>query len=157
MLLNMKLIITIAIFFLGIFSSFSQSLTLSEISKMSQMNLDSFDSYVSSKGYVFTNKDKIDGESFYQYGNKEKYELEYKRVVMKVLGKTQIISFSTMFREDYVNIKNEINDLGYVYEGIEDSDNKTSNTLKYRNGNRLLKISSESNMFHITLIELPQF
>lgn len=101
-------------------SAFSQSFNLSELIKLCRSNDEYFDTYVSQKGYQFsdnTDEDHQKGESytFKINGANTYYISKYISDYNGVFPTNYIVTFQTPNLKNYLGIKNEIINNGYRF------------------------------------------
>jgi len=117
-----KLLLLICILF-GV-SGFSQSFNLSELIKLCRSNDEFFDTYVSQKGYQFsdiTDEDHLKGESytFKIKGANTYYISKYVSDYNGVIPTNYYVSFQTPSSKNYLGIKSEIINNGYKFKKKE--------------------------------------
>ena len=122
-------------------TSFGQSFSMSELIRMSNMNNDSFDTYVSSKGYVFieekNNKNNL-GNTYAlnpTYGStvtSEKFISLYSRYHNYL----KAVTYQTIDTKEYVRIKSQVKALGFklIKSSPETFDGYSSMMNVYRKG-----------------------
>lgn len=125
---------------------------------MSKMDLEEFDTHVSSYGYDFVKKTSALNGPLYSYVEYDKLDTNrHKRVITVLLGsKVTIagITYVTSFKNEYSKFKNETRALGfklYKTDEIEDNDNIKSSTIKfyYRKDKQRIIISNRFNSYII--------
>jgi hypothetical protein len=123
----MKYFKTTLILFSLIFNcsySFGQSFSLSELIKMSKMDVEGFDTYVTSKGFVFlhdNNDENVTGVTYglnpsrSANGTADKYITLYSKYFEEF--KNCIVYQSTQFQNktEYSKIKSQIKLLGFIF------------------------------------------
>jgi tRNA G10 N-methylase Trm11 len=148
----MKLFYTLLFVFLLCFESFCQSFSLPELMKMSKMNLDDFDTYVSSKGFVFFEGQEDEDVKGVTYA----YDLskidntkasKWINLFQKYYHYRYSIDYRTTSKSEYIKIKDQIKQLGFkltVSEVYKDKDGKSSNHFEYRKGKSKVSIFADS-------------
>lgn len=109
-------IVSIFVFFST--SIFGQSFSLPELVRMSKMNVESFDSYVTSRGYVFLEQEKDEYVEGVNYGLNP--DTSDKSRATKFITLHSIyynfkyhIYYQTSNKSEYVRIKEQIKSLGF--------------------------------------------
>lgn len=146
-------------FFLSVFISFSsigQTFSLQELIKLSKMNTDSFDTYVTSKGFVFKDSKKEDDLEKFTYAlNLNLTNLKASKFI-SLLKNFMILDIKfplqTYDKNEYVKIKNQIKTLGFklIDTAIFTSDDgEVSNRFEYSNGKSIISIYASSISFEV--------
>lgn len=127
--------------------SYSQKCSLSEIIKMNKMNWDEFDTYANKKGYFFSKiyEHEDSYEKSYLFGNHNTigyYVLSKTDINISENQKQILVGFKTSKKEDYLSIKNQINELGFKYTstGTVTDDAYDGVYLEYQKGDYKLKL-----------------
>lgn len=140
-------------------NTFGQNFSMPELIKMSKMDTDTFDTYVTSRGFVFfeeENKKNVEGVS---------YALNISRIdkskASKFITLYQIyydsrysISYQTSNRQEYLNIKSQIKNLGFrlenskVFNG-EIKNGSSANHFEYKKGKATIDLYAGSTNFEI--------
>ncbi len=124
--------------------SYGQVFTVNELINMSNMNTDEFDTFAISKGYAFFKVENDDYSDNIIYAHKLKYNNIAPSYIAKYSVKKKpktIVSFQTSEKEIYISIKNQINQLGFVFVGTDTDENK-SIFLDYKKGEIKLTLTS---------------
>ena len=136
--------------------SIGQSFSLPELIRMSKMSVDDFDTYVTSRGFVFKDADKEDHKDGVNYAlnlnisnsKASKFIALYQRF----FNYRYKISLQTLDKVEYINIKNQIKTLGFkLYDsGIFTSDaGEVSNRFNYSKGKSEISIYASATSFEI--------
>ncbi len=139
----MKKVIIIVALLLVSSSSFAQKFTLNELIKMNNMNLNDFDTYVTSKGYVFENgntkmrsyhynKSKVNGEHF-----------TAERHVYK--SETGFIGYHTLHSEEYSSFKNQLKEMHFTFIKTENEPMNNAAIFEYENSDYKVLLTSDKN------------
>ncbi len=121
------------------------------------MDNDSFDTYVTSKGFVFMEEVKDKNREGVSYAlNLSKIDnsraLKFITLYQRFLGFKYSISYQTSDRNEYVNIKNQIKSLGfklYKSEIFNSDDGESSNNFMYVKGKETISLFAGSTSFEI--------
>ena len=116
------------------FTSSGQTFSVSQIIRMSKMDLDEFDTYVTSKGYVFFSNDEDDG-IFYALNVSSYNEKKADKFISFPQDRGHI-HIQTHNRFDYLQIKNQLKALGFklVDSQNRNIDGKADIRFVYRKG-----------------------
>ena len=134
-----------------------QSFSLPELIKMSKMSVDDFDTYVTSKSFVFEGVTKDDHFESVDYAlnlnisnsRASKFITLYQRFSRH----RYYISYQTSDKKEYVNIKNQIKTMGFklqdsgIFTNAETS--KVSNRFDYGKGKSVVSIYANATLFEI--------
>lgn len=134
--------------------AYSQNFTVSELIKINNYDLDSFDTYVTEKGYkYYKNEDSEYAlSSSYAFSVKGSAEAFISTFQYKLKNK-KMVSFQTFNSKTYLLLKAEIKNLGFKYVNIETYNGKTF--LNYSKGNiEITLASSTQNNGTITSYEI---
>lgn len=143
-----KVIISIIFFFLTISSIAGQSFTLLELTNMVKMNVDAFDTYVISKGFKFSDKkDEVDSKIIYYSYNQSAYNksavkfivLNYDYDLSSIIKSN--VTFQTNNTNDYIVIKNQIKQLGFIFKNSKTVEEAA--VLEYKKGQLELSLASK--------------
>ncbi len=125
---------------------------------MSKMNLEAFDTYVSSYGYDYHSKNSDENASYYSYVEYDGLISKKQKRVISISYYTSnpinSISYSTSIKEEYSKLKNETLGLGfniYKTDEIESKDNiePSSIVFRYRKDNQTISITNSLNSYNI--------
>jgi hypothetical protein len=153
----MRLLHTFSFVLFFTITSIGQSFTLQELIKMSKMDVDNFDTYVTAKGYVFFNNIDETEDKGVRYVfdlNDEKSEAQKLITLYNKYGdKTEYaINYVTGDNKEYVAIKNQIKLLGFkLYQNkvSKDENGSVYNTFFYGKGHQAIYISAYLKRFEI--------
>jgi hypothetical protein len=130
------------------------------------MNLEAFDTFVSSNGYdYYESKSSDENGSYYGYVEYDKLELKrQKRAIAIMLGTTKplnSVSYTTTIKDEYSKFKNETLGLGfYLYktEEIENKDDYKSSSIvfKYRKDKQIISITNQLNSYNVVFTSIPE-
>lgn len=114
----MKIVVTFLFSIFLTFMSNAQSFTLVELIKMSKMNVDDFDSFVTSKGYGFnkkiTGEDKLGLSYSINSDSRDIKAIKY-ITLYQVFGEFRFaIHYQTSDKKEYTIIKKQLNSLGFA-------------------------------------------
>ncbi len=122
----------------------AQSFTVNQLIKLAQMNIDDFDTYVTKKGYKFSETSVHDTYQIHSYRlpkierdkpiSIDKYILNPKR--------KNVVNFTTYSTTEYLNFKNALKELGYKFINKEDNKELGGTYLLYKKGNIQVTLSS---------------
>jgi hypothetical protein len=141
--------------------SFGQSFSLSELIKMSKMDVEGFDTFVSIKGFVFSREDTEDGHKGVTYIlNPDKFDKSKAEKFITLYSPFQYrfnrklgISYSTVKKIEYLNIKNQIKNLQFQFvenKIITQPSGVSANYFLYRKGLEEISIfASNDNSYEI--------
>ena len=136
--------------------SFGQSFSLTDLIKMSKMNVDDFDTYVTAKGYAFHEEiDETNRQGVGYAYNLDSYTLKATKFIelyQRHYNNRYFIYYQTLDKKEYLNIKNQIKALGFTLKdtSVFKSDNgKVSNNFVYRKGKAEIDIYARYNSFEI--------
>ncbi len=111
-----------AFLFIIFFTTISngQSFSLPELIKMSKLSLDDFDTYVTSKGFVFEGADKEDNFERVNYALNLNFSnskaLKFITLYKRFIGARYFISYQTLDKIEYLKIKNQLKALGFILQ-----------------------------------------
>ena len=137
--------LNIIVFFVSFaFNSAGQSFSLPELIKMEKMDLEIFDTYVTSKGYVFFNKGK--------YKNSVHYALNVNGdKASKFIAKdVNLITFQTSVKSEYLKIKNQLKSNGFKFNKSEVENNSVK--FIYKKGVTAIVIYAGTKSFEVTYV-----
>lgn len=147
---------------LFVIPSFGQTFSMLELIKMSKMNPESFDTYVSKKGFVFTgevNSNNFDGIQYaLEYNPDYKTAMKFITLYSRYNNSYFGINYQTLSNSDYVKIKEQIKTLGFKFKesrSYSDQNEKPFNCFvysKYRSAGEIIIYSSVDN-YQITYTE----
>lgn len=155
---------TILFFLLLTFKSFSQAFSVSDLIKMSKMNLEAFDTYISSNGYDYLTKTSEEIGLVYGYVEYDKLDSKrQKRAIAIVLNPTKplySVSYTTSIKDEYSKFKNETLALGfnlYKTEEIENNDDSKSSSIifRYKKEKQIISITNKLNSYTIVYTSIP--
>ena len=140
----MKVIFLICVVMLSMTSSYCQRFQLAELIKMNSQNWDSFDTYVSTKGYTYQRIDTSNGDEsrIYSFNQNERNDMA-PYFITKTINtrlKEKSIAFITIKKDDYLLIKSQLKMVGFIYINSDATDTETS--LNYIKGKMRLLIES---------------
>lgn len=152
----MRLIYTfLLVAFLAI-TSFGQSFSMSELIRMSTMNVDNFDTYVTSKGYVFHKSIDEPRRTYVGYAFNLDYDnstaSNFIKLYQKYYEYRYSISYQTIDKKEYTNIKNQLKALGFKLKDtsvFKSKDGTVSNNFVYRKGKAEIEIYSSYDSYEI--------
>ena len=142
-------------------TSFGQSFSLPDLIKMAKMDKDSFDTYVSSKKFVFLreiNQDKIIGVTYGLNasssgdGSAEKYITLYSKFYYYKYGSKYQSNISTS-KMEYSELKSQIKSLGFNLINSQvylDRDGISVNNFKYNKGKSVISLYNWTTGFEIS-------
>jgi hypothetical protein len=122
------------------------------------MNVDDFDTYVTSKGFIFEevdNKESYEGVSYAlnlnEYDSKATKFIE---LYQRYYDYKYAIYYQTLDKNEYLNIKNQIKSLGFILEdsGPSEYNGKTSYKFFYKKGKTKIHIYSRATSFEINCL-----
>ncbi len=154
----MRLLFTFSFVLFFTTISIGQSFTLPELIKMSMMNLDDFDTYVSSKGFAFFEgkEDKNIKEVTYSYDLSEIDKTSASKWIsfyQKCFDYKYFISYTTFNITEYLKIKDQIKQSGFKLtdSGVfkNSINGHSSNHFEYRKGKSIVSIYAESRGYEI--------
>lgn len=138
------------------FTSCGQTFSLPELIKMSKMNVDDFDTFVSAKGYVFIGKEddsKKKGVNYaFDYHSSNGVANKFITLYSYYQGYKTLLNYQTLSKTEYVNIKKQIKALGFnlVESGpFTNKNGETSNHLMYQKGKAEISIFTAFNRYEI--------
>jgi hypothetical protein len=137
-------------------TSFGQSFSMSELIRMSTMDVDNFDTYVTSKGYVFHKS--IDEPT--RTGVGYAFNLDYDnstasnfiKLYQRYYKYRYCISYQTIDKKEYINVKNQLKVLGFKLKDtsvFKSDDGMVSNNFVYRKGKAEIDIYSSFDSYEI--------
>jgi len=135
--------------------SFGQSFSLPELIKMSKMSVDDFDTYVTSKGFVFEGVEKddhLEGVSYALNPTSDSRSSKFITLYQRFYDYRYKISLQTIDKKEYINIKNQIKTLGFKLQdsGIFTSDEgRVSNRFDYGKGKSKVSIYADATSFEV--------
>jgi hypothetical protein len=148
---------SILIFFLvlsSFFNSIGQSVSLPDIIKISKLDSESLDTYLTSKGFGFVGSkknDDVDGlEYAYDYKNNEANK--FITVYNRFFDTKFCVNFQTLDRQEYLKIKNQIKVLGFELYSSKVVDG-SKQMFRYRKGKNEISVFSNIDLFEINFIE----
>jgi len=120
------------------------------------MSVDDFDTYVTSKGFVFEGVSKDDHFESVDYALNlnisNSTATKFMTLYQRYYDYRYYISYQTSDKKEYINIKNQIKTLGFK---LQDSDIITSKTGKVSNGFEYGKGKSEFSLYaNATIFEI---
>lgn len=111
----MKRITVVILYFILITHYKCQSITISDILKFSNSTYENFDTQILKKGYEFQGNESTDKFKVYTYRYIIKNSLFSKIAKIKAFNGTSSIYFHTKNKENYLNIKSQMQNLGYTF------------------------------------------
>lgn len=124
--------------------SFSQQISISELINLSNYNDDDFDTLITSKNYTFKEIDKADNNAKkYSYETNDEYYKGSYRIKKVQHDGIVTISWSTYEKEDYLSIKAQIKNNGFVF---------VNSTL----GESLSFFDYKKGKYHLSIMVLPK-
>lgn len=150
----MKPLLIIFFVFTSFFNSIGQSISLPDIIKLSKLDSESLDTYLTSKGFGFIGSKKdgdVDGlEYAYDYENNKanKFITVYNRFYDSKL----CVNFQTLDRQEYLKIKNQIKALGFKLYSSKVVDG-SKQMFRYRKGKNVISVFASIDLFEINFIE----
>ena len=118
-------------------TTFGQKFSLDELIKLNTMNLDNFDTYVTTKGYKYFenfNDEFAEGNSYsFDQNQSNDHAANFISKYTYKLIDNKMVSFQTLKTVDYLSIKNKLKVFGFVYIGTETND-KGAIFLNYKKG-----------------------
>jgi hypothetical protein len=158
----MRILFALSFVLFFVTSSIGQSFSLPELIKMSRMDTDNFDTYVSSKGFTYL-KNKTDnrivgvtyGLNSNQDGNgrADKYISLFTEYYDYKYAITYQSSLQSSFKKEYFNIKNQIKSMGFklVDTGTTTGDNDLKfSRFVYRKGKAEVDLFTSLSGFEIS-------
>lgn len=137
-------------------TSLGQSFTLPELIKMSKMNVDDFDTYVTSKGFVFEgadNEDQTEGVSYALNLNISNSKAsKFIGLYERHYDDKYYIHFQTIDKNEYINIKNQIKTLGFKLKNsriFTTDEGKVVNRFLYIKGKSEITIYVDGKSFEV--------
>lgn len=157
----MRLLYTLLFVIIFISTSIGQTFTLPELIKMSKMDVDDFDTYVTSKGYVF--HDEVDNDEMQSvgyaldvnendYSKANKFITLYQRYSVYNFKYRYYVNYQTLDKKEYVKIKNQIKALGYILKDslvLTDHDGTVSQHFEYKKGKSNISIFANYKSYEI--------
>lgn len=139
------------------FNSFCQSFSMMELIKMSKMDNDTFDTYVTSRGFKFfndTNEDQLVGVTYALNRDRIEESKASKFITLYQLyyDRKYSITYQTMNMKDYLQIKKEIKVLGFGLvdsEIFKDNNGASSNHFQYRKGKSRIDLYATPTSYEI--------
>ena len=134
-----------------------------ELMKMSKMNPESFDTFVSSKGFVFigdVNDTNYEGVQYaIDYNPDDKKALKFVTLFSRHYNHRFGLNYQTLSNTEYVNLKNQIKGLGfkYLYSESYSIDEMPHKSFTYGSGKSLLTFITSLNKYQITYTEGLKF
>jgi hypothetical protein len=140
----MKRLFILSLLLFSFSTTLAQSFSLSELIKMEKMDLEIFDTYVTSKGYVFFNKGK--------YKNSVHYALNVNGdKASKFIAKdVNLITFQTSVKSEYLKIKNQLKSNGFKFNKSEVENNSVE--FIYKKGVTAIVIYAKTESFEINYV-----
>jgi len=153
----MRLVYTLSFVFFFVATSLGQTFTLSELIKMSKMDVDNFDTYVTAKGFVFSKEDIDDNYQGVEYAfelnrTDRTKALKFLTLYQRFYFYKYAIAYQTIYKKEYLAIKNQIKALGFKLEESNFHTNDegiTSNHFVYKKGKARISIYASSTDFEI--------
>ncbi len=152
----MRLLFSFSLVLFFATTSIGQSFTLPELIKMSKMDTESFDTYVTTKDFVYSSSDKDDNYSGVTYAFEvSKIDItkasKFITLYQSFFDKKYSISYQTSNKKEYLNIKNQVKVLGFklVNSEIFNKDEITSNHFEYRKGKAKIDLYATPTFFEI--------
>ncbi len=139
-------------------TSCGQTFSLPDLIKLSKMNVDDFDTYVTSKGFVFERADECDNHDRVSYvlnldisNSWASKSIEfYKRYIN---GRYHI-RYYTRDKKEYLNIKNQLKTLGFKLQDSRISTNKgeVSGLFYFGKGKSEIELIDHTKFFQISYL-----
>lgn len=132
------------------FEILSQNLTLNDMVKVIKMNEDESDSYLLNKGYTFYKKYDNEDYNFIMYCTNLKItngQAACDKTVSlskRIEGGQKSIGFGTPISKEYLNIKNQLKLLGFVYKETKYL-NENTIEMQYKSSSYTLYLTSYHN------------
>ena len=127
---------------------------------MSKMDMDTFDTYVSSKGYVFAGGIEVKNTNGVKYGfslGKIDKTKALNWITLFDIKNKYSINYQTHNISEYLKIKNQIKQFGFKLtksEVVPDEDTGSSfNGFMYRKGKSIVSILNRSRSYEIVYID----
>lgn len=156
---KIRFLAIIALVILSGSSLFGQSFSMPELIKMSKMDTDSFDTFVISKGFEFVGGVEVNKTNGVKYGfmlNEIDSKKALKWVTLFAVINKYSINYQTSDKSEYLNIKNQIKQLGFklvTSDVLNDEDSGSShNYFMYKKGGSIVAILNRGNNFEISYI-----
>lgn len=157
---NLSRFVFLALLFFSFSTSFAQSFSLPELIKMSKMSVDDFDTYVTSKGFVFEGADKDDDFERLNYALNldisNSRALKFITLYKRYNEGRYFISYQTLDKKEYLNIKNQLKTLGFILQDSRIFTNKgevykgeVSNVFEYGKGKSEVTLYANAKYFEI--------
>ena len=134
--------------------SFGQ-MTVSDMVKINNMNLDEFETYALERGYTFKEiKDKKERAYGHTYMQGRGITTKYLTLYTKYIGGFNLVTYQTSSSSEFLNIKNQLKTLGFVLRTEEHYDGTPYK--EYRNNKYEMSIytgagEDGTNFFEISL------
>ena len=153
----MRLIYTFSFVFFFVATSLGQTFTLSELIKMSKMEVDDFDTYVTAKGFVFSKEDINNDVKGVEYALEinqiDRFKaLKFLTLYQSYYNYKNAISYQTPNRKEYISFKNQIKALGFKLEKSDiftKSNGISANSFDYKKGKVSISLYASSTVFEI--------
>jgi hypothetical protein len=150
----MKKLVVIALFILAQTQSFSQNLTIAELTKLIDYSIDEFDTYLTQKGYQYYGATDIGYSAKVSYAYNSGVGEQYAYVSLYDFhnSETELLCLQTANKSIYLKIKTELKTLGYKFVNSTSSSEPSTQNLHYSKKNQvavtLATISSEEDGIH---------
>jgi uncharacterized membrane protein len=129
---------------------------MSELIKMSKMNVDDFDTYVTSKGFSFYKQtDETNIQSVEYALNLESSTLRAEKFItlfQRYFESRFNLNYQTLDKKEYLNIKNQLKALGFIFKDqfvFKKVDGSEKNVFEYRKGKAKILIFAGDKSFEI--------
>jgi hypothetical protein len=121
------------------------------------MDVDNFDTYVTAKGFVFLEEKNDENRKGVTYALDlsdidNSKAIKFLTVYQRYFFRKYSISYQTIYKKEYLAIKNQIKALGFKLEESEvvtDDDGDASNHFVYKKGKARISLFAGSKFFEI--------
>ena len=153
----MRLIYTFFFVFFLVATSFGQTFKLSELINMSKMNVDDFDTYVTSREFVFLGESRdmnFQGVNYaYKLNPRDKSEAKkHLTLYTRLYDFKNAITYQTFDKNEYLVIKNQIKNLGFIFKNSKVHTSKEGlmvNSFVYKKGKAEISLYVDLETFEI--------
>lgn len=141
-------------------TSFGQTFTMSELIKMSKMDVNNFDTYVTSKEFVFVEDINLEEAKGVTYAfnlnrNDKRYAEKFIKHYSKYFRNRYVINYQSTDKNEYLKFKSQISLLGFKFiktDIITDKLGIKNNYFEYRKGKEEISIFTSSEDFEISYL-----
>ncbi len=109
----MKKLALIASILIHTYNCSAQKFTLTELLKITSMNSEQFDTYVTSRGYYYSKVNETGAKIYKLYERKISGEYSLEFLASSSDEYNSFISFTTHFQKDYLEIKKKLKVAGF--------------------------------------------